>query len=188
MQEFFKKNIKRILITVLFLTVGVFYVFHYAKSDVDNDEGSLIDNLPVENENVSAGRIIMVYVCGQVNNPGVYELEDGSRVIDAVAKAGGLTEQAYADNINLAEFVADGQKIYIEAVQENNNSTDTRININSATKQELMSLPGIGESRAEDILAYRNSKGRFDCIEDIMKVPGIKESAFSKIESYIRVY
>ena len=94
------------------------------------------------------------------------------------------------DRLNLAEYVKDGEQIripYLDEEPEEGDSPpgDSRVNINTASKEELMSLPGIGESRAEDILAWR-SKSRFEKPEDIMNVPGIKEGAFRKLEGRIR--
>ena len=134
---------------------------------------------------------IFVHVCGEVNRPGVYEIPEGSRIIDAVERAGGMTGEADADSLNLARIIADGEQIRIpgrnEAVREGTpeEQADDRVNINTAAKEELMRLPGIGDSRAEDILAYR-AKKRFEVPEDIMKVPGIKEGAFRKLEGKIR--
>lgn len=134
---------------------------------------------------------IFVHVCGEVNRPGVYEIPEGSRIIDAVEQAGGMTGEADADSLNLARIIADGEQIRIpgrnEAVREGTpeETADDRVNINTASKEELMRLPGIGDSRAEDILAYRTKKS-FETPEDIMKVPGIKEGAFRKLEGKIR--
>jgi len=137
---------------------------------------------------------LYVHVCGQVKEPGVYQLTEGARVFDAVQMAGGMTEEAFEEAVNLAETVTDGEQIRIPDRIEAESSllieqqTESGlINLNTATKEQLMTLTGIGESRAEDILAYREKNGGFQSKEDIMKVPGIKEAAFSKIESKIIV-
>ncbi len=140
---------------------------------------------------------IYVYVCGFVKNAGVYELEMGSRVFDALSMAGGLTDDACTDYVNLAREATDGEMIYFPSSEEvrdgimpstENTGADTNvININTATVYELTSLRGIGESRACDIVAYRQENGPFENIEDIMKVSGIKESLFSKIKDNICV-
>ncbi len=141
-----------------------------------------------------------VYVCGQVNAPGVYELPLGSRIFDAMEAAGGMTADACSSYWNLAELLWDGEKIYVPtesealelgqpaaseqeaAAQEN---AEDGININTASKEQLMTIPGIGESKADSILAYRKENGSFDSPEDIMNIPGIKEGLFSKIKDYI---
>lgn len=160
-----------------------------------------------------------VYVCGEVNCPGVYEMEAGQRLFEAVELAGGFTEEAASDYLNLAEPVGDGMKIQVPDREEaqdpawighraNGRTAGTgtgtgagagvgtgagtdpgprKVNLNTATKEELMTLTGIGESRAEDILRYRSEQGAFTCIEDIMNVSGIKEGAFAKIKDQIEV-
>lgn len=164
-----------------------------------------------------AGRIF-IHVCGEVASPGVYELDEGSRLYQAVEAAGGLTEEADKDFLNMAQTLADGMQLRVpdqaEAEElraagrtgdvgnagDNGNSgnaggrpdgppaaADHRVNLNTATKEELMTLAGIGEARAEAILAYRQEAGGFQTIEDIMKVSGIKEAAFQKIKEDITV-
>lgn len=135
-----------------------------------------------------------VHICGEVEKPGVYELEEGSRVFQAVEAAGGFTEEASQSSMNLAETIADGMQIVIlskeeaEAVQAAaEESAAGLVNINQASKEQLMALPGIGESRAEDIIRYREESGGFQRIEDIMKVSGIKDAAFQKIKDSITV-
>ncbi len=138
--------------------------------------------------------LLYVHVCGQVKNPGVYQLEEGARIFDAVQLAGGLTEEAWEEAINLAKIVTDGEQIRIpdqtEAelfLLEETQTESGLINLNQATKEQLMTLTGIGEARAKDIIAYREEHGAFQTIEDIMKVPGIKEAAFGKIKNEIVV-
>lgn len=154
---------------------------------------------------------LAVHVCGAVNAPGVYELEEGSRVMDAVLAAGGFSETADEEYVNLATVLTDGDKVCIptedEVTQmslqnecEINNGVisagnpdnaqekgQDKVNINTADKEELCSLPGIGQTRAESIIAYRNARGGFSQIEDIMQVSGIKESSFQKIKDKITV-
>lgn len=146
--------------------------------------------------------LIAVHISGQVDAPGVYYLEPGSRVQDALLAAGGCTEQADADQINLAARLNDGQKLYIPAKGEalsasnpvqtplpNTSSEETPaiIDLNLASQQELESLPGIGPSKASDIIAYRQKNGRFVTIEEIQNVPGIGAALFEKIRPYIIV-
>ena len=147
---------------------------------------------------------IFVHVCGKVNNPAVYEFENGARVVDAIEKAGGFMEEAAIDYLNLARVLADGEKLYVPDKEEalglnpvnvdtaqgnvaDAKDTNTKVNINTASKEELLSLKGIGDSRAEDIINYRTENGKFAAIEDIMKVPGIKQGAFNKIKDNIKV-
>ena len=139
---------------------------------------------------------IYVHICGAVINPGVYQAPAGTRVYQALELAGGSSDDAYLSGINLADKLADGQKVYIPSEGENAEgilSTDSgdvqsvMININTASEAELMTLPGIGQSRANDIINYREKNGLFESIDDIMKVSGIKEAAFEKIKDLIKV-
>ncbi len=143
--------------------------------------------------------VFFVHVCGQVKNPGVYQLEEDARIYDAVQLAGGMTEEACEEAVNLAKKVTDGEQIWIpdraeaeKMVSENGSLKEKQtesglVDLNYATKEQLMTLTGIGEARAKDILAYREEHGGFQTIEDIMKVPGIKDAAFAKIKDEIVV-
>lgn len=137
---------------------------------------------------------IRVYVCGAVANPGVVEIPQGSRAEDALRAAGGFGAEAGREAVNLADWVSDGQKLYFptadEAAQESRAEADSAsglVNINTADAAALCTLPGIGESRAQDIISYREANGRFETCEDIMKVPGIKTAAYGKICDKITV-
>lgn len=159
--------------------------------------------------------LIYVYVCGQVRTPGVYILDEGSRLFEAVDMAGGVLPEGDLTRINLASLLADGQKVYIpsaaeaETIQDadlmreadmtrdaedeptgaddGRNLTEQRVNINSASKETLMTLPGIGEAKADAILAYRQAEGDFESLEALMNVPGIKEGVFAKIKDRIAI-
>lgn len=138
-----------------------------------------------------------VHVCGAVNCPGVYMLKEGDIKQDALLAAGGFAEGAATDYVNLAEAVRDGEKIYFpyEAELESGifisepgtDGSEGLININTADKALLMTLPGIGEKRAQDILDYREQHGSFSSIEDIKNVKGIKESIYNNIKDIISV-
>ena len=135
---------------------------------------------------------LYVHVCGAVKEPGVVALKAGSRAEDALLAAGGFLEEADQNYVNLAAPVEDGEKLYFPTVQEAAELADETealkkglVNINTADAQELCTLPGIGSARAGDIIAYREKNGGFERIEDIMKVSGIKESAFEKLKDKI---
>ncbi len=135
---------------------------------------------------------IYVYVCGYVNHPGVYSLDKDARICDALFMAGGVTDEGAGESLNQAEHMTDGQTIYVPGIQEVAKATeesaeDGILNINTAGKEELLTLPGIGESKADTILAYRNEHGDFEKIEDLMNIPGIKKGVFEKIKPYIKV-
>ena len=160
---------------------------------------------------------IAVHVCGQVQAPGVYYLEPGVRVIDAVEAAGGFTTEADPEAINLAAFLKDAQRLYIPSRTESAKAREAgqnpyaqdawpdpyapggyspegqpgassgKVNINTASAAELLTLPGIGESKAQAILSDRDAHGAFAAVEDIMKVPGIKQGIFEQIQEYLVV-
>lgn len=153
---------------------------------------------------------IIVHVSGAVNKEGIVELKNNSRIIDAIDKAGGLKDEADITNINLAYIIEDGMKIHIPSKEEkestiivesnidsgtveqsneikSNNNKKLKININTATKTDLETLPGIGESTALKIIEYRKEKGKFKLIEDIKQVNGIGENKFNKTKELITV-
>lgn len=148
-------------------------------------------------ENTSAGAgSCVVYVCGAVVSPGVYELPAGSRIYEALELAGGITPEGVPTAQNLAAQIYDGQQIQIPTWEEYNagwtpaeteEASGGLVNINTATKEQLMTLNGIGESRAQAIIAYREEHGAFSAAEDLMLVSGIKEAAFEKVKDYITV-
>jgi competence protein ComEA len=151
--------------------------------------------------------ICIVHVSGAVNNPGVYKVNKDKRIIDAVKIAGGETEKANVDAVNLAAHIYDGQKIVIPFILENNldcnnqnvptnqvmeqyqySSDNTLINLNSASSHQLESLPGIGPVLAKTILEYREKNGLFRDTEDIKNVSGIGDKRYESIKEYITVY
>ena len=147
---------------------------------------------------------IFVDVCGAVANPGVYEMDADSRVFQVIEAAGGFLPEAASASVNQAQPVSDGQQIYVPtqeeveegtmpaAIQQTETAGDSDtaggvVNINTADADTLKSLSGIGDAKAQAILAYREEYGTFSTIEEIMQVPGIKESTFSAIKDKITV-
>lgn len=150
---------------------------------------------------------IYVHICGEVVKPDVYKVVKDTRVFEVIEAAGGLTDLAAGDYINQAGIVTDGQQIYIPSKEEVKNKTsDTLnqlinttnvekpvqsnsefININTATLEELMTLSGIGQAKAQAIIDYRNSNGKFKSIEEIKNIDGIKDAIFNKIKDKIKV-
>lgn len=135
-----------------------------------------------------------VYICGAVAEPGVYEVPEGGRICDALELAGGLTAEAEPTALNQAQTVEDGQMIRVPTREEarleaeaEQTAEDGRVNINTATVQELMELPGIGASKAESIVSYREEHGAFSRPEELMNITGIKSGVYEKIRESIRV-
>lgn len=133
---------------------------------------------------------IYVHVCGAVNKEGVYELPFGSRVYDAIEMAGGFREDAARAELNQAGILEDAMRLYVPTIsemEESQSKQSGKVNINNASKEELMTLPGVGEAKAESIIKYRKEKGTFRKIEDIMQISGIKEGLFEKIKDLITI-
>ncbi|MFQ7310320.1 MAG: helix-hairpin-helix domain-containing protein [Sellimonas sp.] len=165
-----------------------------AQADTD-DKKEAEENTKEEN--------LVVYVCGEVRKPGVVELPNGSRIYEAIEKAGGMTEKASASYLNQAEILKDGAKVYVPSSEEADALRETKedgagsqaggqkeegkVNLNEASREELMTLPGVGEAKADSILSYREENGGFDSIEEIMEISGIKEGVFEKMKDKITV-
>ena len=196
-------------------TVGSALVDNKKEEFTKNSRGKSADVQPTgeESPNAGAGRIF-VHVCGAVKKEGVYELSPDARVVDAIRAAGGCTKKAASFGINQAEALKDGVQVYVPTKAELKKETngvgslasfgtegvrtglssqgmnpggggDALININLATKEELMKLNGVGEAKAELIITYRQAKGGFKDIKDIMKIKGIKQKFFDKIKDKI---
>lgn len=180
----------------------------YEPADVTDDADAQVTEQQTDESSETSENTgyVYVYVCGAVKQEGVYQLPEGSRINDALLLAGGLTEDAASGVLNLAETVQDGQKLYFPTKDEladrqdalkNEAYTDSQMNssseqsqkidINTADKEQLMTLSGIGETKAESIIRYRTEHGSFAQIEDITNVDGIGESLFQKIKEYIYV-
>ena len=160
-----------------------------------------IEETETETDTKESDSLCYVYVCGAVEQPGVYLLQSGARVYEAITLAGGLTEDAAGNALNQAEPVSDGQMIQVptkeevarsdagESAQEPDRmqTEDGKININTASAEMLMTLPGVGQSKAESIIAYREEKGTFSSIEAIKNVNGIKDGVYNQIKDKITV-
>ena len=201
-----KNKIKYVVIGVCVILAGIFYfmgrkekntVTTYADNfnTIESRENVLNDEIQQE---TTTEVFVCVYVCGEVRQPDVYYITKGERVADAIKAAGGATENAYLQALNLAEIVYDGQRLYVPSYEESSGAelfsdiqgdsgSQGLVNINTADAGTLMSLPGIGESKAQSIISYREENGAYKDIQDIMNVPGIKEAAFSKIKDFITV-
>ena len=141
---------------------------------------------------------IVVYVCGKVRKEGVVTLPAGSRIYQAIEMAGGMADDAAASYLNLAEVLTDGARVYVpgtddaevgnSSIPQGNTAggfsgeTDGKVNINQASKEELMTLPGIGEVKADAIIQYRTEQGKFASIEEIKNISGIKDGVFEKMK------
>ena len=205
---------KKIIFIVIIISGMIYGIFNYFtqnknKENLENISQDIIINNQTENtteENNNQEKIV-IHITGAICNEGIYELEENSRIADAVKMAGGLKEDADLKQINLAYVLEDGMKINIPSKNENtnedsnntesyitkenlnssNNTKISKVNINNATQTELETLPGIGPSTALKIINYRKEKGKFNKIEDIKNVNGIGENKFNKIKEFIKI-
>lgn len=134
---------------------------------------------------------IYVHILGQVRRPGLYELRDGDRAVDAVAAAGGFTEAADAAGVNLARFVSDGEQIVVPAIGEaaptSVGGVPGKVNLNTADAALLDTLPGVGPATAANIIAWREQNGRFEAIEDLLDVGGIGAAKFESLRDLVTI-
>ena len=222
-----KQIVIGLLIVIIIGNIGGFVIYKYQtlpkEKTIDTVKVQKIKKEKKE-ETIEKVEEYMVDIKGEVNNPGIYKLKKGSRIIDVVGEAGGLTESADTSVINLSKKITDEMVIIIYSRQEVENWVATKqqeeylqkkclleeegqvendacieektesekkqpsamVNINTATKEELMTLSGIGETKAEAIISYRE-KTPFQKIEDLKNVSGIGDSTFEEIKSNITV-
>lgn len=140
-------------------------------------------------------RVLQVHVTGAVARPGVYSVDVGARVADALNLAGGTLPEAWLGNLNLAKPLFDGEQVYIAFAPSQDGNDDVLpahtakplVNLNTASAVELQTLPGIGPAKAQAIINYRQQHGAFARIEDLMKVSGIGEKTFAQLKDLITV-
>jgi competence protein ComEA len=175
---------------------------------IADDQAAAVDEMAPESEtpeteprpnSTPTAAFVIVYISGAVQQPDVYEVPAAARVKDVVLAAGGLTEDAAIDEINLAEHVADAQHIHIRRQGESPSSSaptgddavrdskDGPLNLNTASAADLDGLPGIGQSLAERIIEYRTTNGPFKSVEDLQKVKGIGPALFAKLAPLVAV-
>ena len=171
-----RHGIPIVILLVLLIAAGG-GVFLYKRANIESKPLEIVLSTPTSSQE------IVVHITGEVVNPGVYSLEEGDRIADAVEAAGGLTPDADSDAINLALEVEYEDYIHIPRIGE----TPQRVNINTAEAWLLQALPGIGESRAQAIIDYRAENGPFRSIDELKEVPGIGSSTFEEIEDLITV-
>ncbi len=208
-----KKRKARIMV-IIFLVIIIITMYYVADliqnkktvtySDLMVNEQENIQPVhTIEEENVMNQNNIKVYITGAVQKAGVIELTYGARIVDAIEKAGGTTDKADLSKVNLAYCLEDGQKLYIpcegERVEEyitleneegiievtDSSDTNSKININKATEEQLQAIPGVGPAMAQKIVQYRKEKGDFKSIEDIKNVSGIGDKKFEGLKQYI---
>ena len=198
--RFLQRN-QRMLIKVAAVALTVAVAFFVFFSGRGQREAPALEAPETGTEETAeaAGTELYVDIGGEVQNPAVVKLQEGSRVEDAIEAAGGLTEDADLTSINRAAFLQDGEKIYIPPIAEGSDFTpndttasqgydfDGKININTADAQQLQELTGVGPATAEKIIQYREQNGRFLSVEDIKNVSGIGDKTYEKLKDQIKV-
>ena len=182
---------------ILLILVGVGGLFSKKEESVEETE-VVVTTVLAEKTEVSTTQetVIFVDIKGAVKNPGVYQMKVGDRVKDALEAAGGLTEEADSQKVNLAKRLEDQMVIVVPKVGEeaeeipagetrNEATKEGKVNINTATVEELKTLKGVGEKKAEAIIEYRKKNGSFKTKEDLMKVRGIGKKLFESFEERI---
>lgn len=189
----------KLLAVIVLLIIIMIYLF--IRSDVQDDIAFEETSSPLINETsqktnlaIEESIIIMVDVKGAVRIPGVYVAEEGERVIDLIKKAGGFTDKADQNQVNLSQHVEDEMVIHVPNLGDSENiqigsnlSQNNLVNINKASDSELQTLPGIGPSKALAIIEYRDTNGGFQTVDDIKKISGIGEKTFEKLEPHISI-
>ena len=168
-------------------------------SAVSKDSSSEKEVKKEEKEESPEQDLITVDVKGAVKSPGIYDLPIGSRVHDAVQKAGGLTEEADSKSLNLAQKVSDEALVYVptkgeEAASQQvasgttvSTSKDKKVNLNKASLEELKQVKGLGGKRAQDIIDHREANGKFKSVDELKKVSGIGAKTIEKLKDYVTV-
>ncbi len=137
------------------------------------------------------GGEIYVHVLGAVLDPGLHELRPGDRVVDAIAAAGGFTDNADETQLNLARLLVDGEQLYAPVIGEVTTApgaaTDGKVNLNTADQAALEALPEVGPSLAQAILSWREKNGRFSAVEDLMSVSGIGDKTFDTLKDLVTI-
>ena len=168
-------------------------------SAVSKDSSSEKEVKKEEKEESPEQDLITVDVKGAVKSPGIYDLPVGSRVHDAVQKAGGLTEEADSKSLNLAQKISDEALVYVptkgeEAASQQatsgtspSTSKDKKVNLNKARLEELKQVKGLGGKRAQDIIDHREANGKFRSVDELKKVSGIGAKTIEKLKDYVTV-
>ena len=201
-----------VICAILGLALGVFFLLKPSTqtpvketnlqaevSAVSKDSSSEKEVKKEEKEESPEQDLITVDVKGAVKSPGIYDLPVGSRVHDAVQKAGGLTEEADSKSLNLAQKVSDEALVYVptkgeEAASQQvasgttaSTSKDKKVNLNKASLEELKQVKGLGGKRAQDIIDHREANGKFKSVDELKKVSGIGAKTIEKLKDYVTV-
>lgn len=205
-----EKIIIAIIGVVLIISVVIYFLDKAEEEEYIEINNEIAEVAVVEDAQEEIGEEyeeIILHIVGAVKNPGIVKIKEGSRIVDVIEAAGGITEEADTSKINLAYVVEDGQKIFIPSITDeiteeteyvtsesgdniiidNNEGENVMVNINKATQTELETLAGIGPAMALRIIEHREENGNFEKIEDIKNVKGIGDAKFENIKNNICV-
>ena len=205
-----EKIIIAIICVILVISVVIYFLGREEEEyiEINNEIANLSEEEnSEEEEEIDEIEEIILHIIGAVKNPGIVKVKEGSRIVDVIEAAGGITEEADISKINLAYVVEDGQKILVPSITDeiteqteyvtsesgdniivdNNEGENMMVNINKATQTELETLPGIGPAMALRIIEHREENGNFENIEDIKNVKGIGDAKFDNIKNNICV-
>lgn len=182
-----------IIIIILILGLGALFLTrdNLSFDDVPKIESLRKNNDYNENKNDASdgsddfnNSEIEVHIDGRIKNPGVYKIKNGTRLQDLIEEAGGLLDDANTSNLNLARKLKDEEKIVIKSYLDKNDDEDAKININTASKDMLTSIPGVGSKMADKIIKYRQEHP-FNSIDELLNISGIGKKKFEEIKLYI---
>lgn len=200
------KRYLKIILPIIIVVVGLiyFYMTNSIEKEIDNED--VVEELTPIGEDLAENSVeiettseeMVVDIKGEIDKPGVYEMEIGDRMVDIIDRSGGLTEEADETQINLAQKLQDEMIIIVpkkgdQTIELNTSSiepatssnTMEKLNLNQATQSELETLNGIGPSKAEAIITYREENGLFQTVEEILEVNGIGEKMLESIQEHI---
>jgi len=209
------------IVFILVVSIIAFFIWKVTQEEQEEPQKNLLvtkKNKKQPEKETKKESLFQVDIKGAINNPGIYSLKEGKRVIDVIESAGGLTANADTSVINLSKKISDEMVIIIYTKEEvesfkevkeqesiiqekchqkeenaltndacitDTEKSTTKVSINKATLEELMTINGIGETKAKEIITYREQNGPFQAIEDLTKVPGIGENTLAKIKEDI---
>lgn len=194
-----KKRIIAITIAILICIIIGGILIYKQENYTEFENIEILDTTP--GEIIAKEKNIKIHISGETNYNGILELPEGSRIDDAIKQAGGITQNADINKINLAYELSDGQKLYIPSIDEEeikeyitensgiglDEEKDEKININKATQTQLETLPGVGPSVALKIIKYREENGKFTNIEELKNVSGVGENKYQELKELIKV-
>ncbi|MEW5595492.1 helix-hairpin-helix domain-containing protein [Peribacillus frigoritolerans] len=210
MEEILKRKMTMITVAVAFVAGGIYFFSQQGEDPADTEDIFSVTAKEAEmeqsvNESAAEPEIIKVDVKGAVKSPGIFTAQAGDRVIDLISSAGSFTEKADTDKVNFAQIIEDQMVIYVPEIGEEDKgnleniqvgtsgdavtkgTSGGLVNLNTATQEDLQTLTGIGPSKADAILEYRQTVGKFKEVDELKQVTGIGDKTFERLRDSISV-